>query len=243
MPHNLRHRGPDPEDERAFSPAALPVLRQATGDLCWLLDHGYALSSAADLVGNRYKLTARQRLALGRCACAAEDRDTRRQRRLALEQIRGEELWIDGLNVMTALESALGGGVILIGGDDCCRDLAGLHRRYSKVVETIPALQVAGRFMAQAGVAKAVWWLDSPIANSGRLKKIMLEVAQQENWSWQVELATNPDRVLSQTEHIVVTADRVVLDRCHRWFNLAREIISACIPAAKIIDLSAGSTA
>ena len=238
MSQNLRHRGADPEDERAFSPAALPVLRQATGDLGWLLDRGYALASAADLVANRYKLTARQRLALGRCACASEDRERRRQRRLTLEQLRGQELWIDGFNVMTALESALGGGIILISGDGCCRDVAGLHRRYHKVVETIPALQLAGRFMAQAGISKALWWLDSPIANSGRLKKIILDAAQQEHWNWQVELATNPDRVLSQAEHVVATADRVILDRCQRWFNLAREVIAACIPAAKIIDLS-----
>ena len=36
-----RHRGADPEDERLFGAGRLAALRQATRDLCRLLDHGY----------------------------------------------------------------------------------------------------------------------------------------------------------------------------------------------------------
>ena len=35
-----RHRGADPEDERSFGAGRMAALRQATSDLCWLLDHG-----------------------------------------------------------------------------------------------------------------------------------------------------------------------------------------------------------
>jgi hypothetical protein len=48
----------------------LPRLREATADLGWLLNRGYALSSAWELVGNRYTLTVRQRMAVNRCVCS-----------------------------------------------------------------------------------------------------------------------------------------------------------------------------
>ncbi|MBM3835354.1 MAG: DUF434 domain-containing protein [Verrucomicrobia bacterium] len=50
----------------------LPALYAATHDLRWLLDHGYAAHSSIELVGNRYNLSSRQRMAVGRCACSDE---------------------------------------------------------------------------------------------------------------------------------------------------------------------------
>ena len=48
-------------------------------------------------------------------------------------------------------------------------------------------------------------------------------------------------RYLSRSGHMVVTADSVILDRCDHWFNLAREVIAACVPDARIVDLSGES--
>jgi hypothetical protein len=42
---------------------------------------------------------------------------------------------------------------------------------------------------------------------------------------------------LAESE-IIVTADSVILDRCARWANLARSIVTSCIPQAWVIDLS-----
>jgi Protein of unknown function (DUF434) len=58
------HRGLAPQDERLFAVRQLPALRAAAADLCWLLDHDYAPRSAIELVGNRYNLTSRQRMAV-----------------------------------------------------------------------------------------------------------------------------------------------------------------------------------
>ena len=46
--------------------------------------------------------------------------------------------------VRSVLESALAGGIVLPGRDGCCRDIAGIHRRYRKVDETMPALALVG---------------------------------------------------------------------------------------------------
>ena len=141
------------------------------------------------------------------------------------------------------METALGGGVILIGRDGCCRDVAGVYSHYHKVEETVPALQAIGRMAAQWGVAECRWWLDSPVFNSGRLKGIILGVAAEAGWPWHVELVTNPDKVLSAAEQIVSSSDHVILDRCQKWFNLARQVIANQVPQARVVDLGNSESA
>ena len=238
-----RHRGADPEDERSFGASRLADLRQAVYDVCWLLDRGYGISSATELAGDRYHLTRRQRIAVARCSCSGRARERRQRHCASTAQLHGQALWLDGFNVLTAVETALGGGVILIGRDDCCRDVAGVYSHYHKVEETVPALQAIGRTVAQWGVAECRWWLDSPVFNSGRLKAIILEVAAEAGWPWRIEMVTNPDRVLSAAEQIVSSSDHAILDRCQRWFNLARQVIASQAPQARVVDLGSSEIA
>jgi hypothetical protein len=232
------HRGPATEDEKLFSARQLPALRHAMHDLCWLLDHNYAPRSALELVGNRYVLAARQRMAVSRCACSLDAALHRRQLEVAPDVVRGRELWIDGYNVLTLIESALSGGIVLLCRDGCCRDIAGIHRRYRKVSETVPALRLIGETASAWGAACCRWWLDKPVSNSGRLKTLILETAAAAGWSMSVELVFSPDRVLRESEHIIATSDGAVLDRCRQWVNLAWQIIHEHIPQTRLVDLS-----
>ena len=229
-------------DKRLFDAGQLPVLRAAAGDLCWLLDRGYASHSATELVGNRYNLAARQRMAVSRCVCAAESWDQRRRVQVAPEILRGRELWLDGYNLLTILESALGGGLVLLGRDGCCRDIAGIHRRYRKVNETIPGLRLVGEMAAAWGVTNCRWWLDKPVSNSGRLKALIQEQAQEAGWNMSVELDSNPDKVLYNCAQVIATSDGAVLDRCQQWVNLAWHVISERIPNAWLLDLAPGNS-
>jgi hypothetical protein len=237
MPDTRSHRGAHPEDAKLFAPGQWPVLRTATSELCWLLDHGYAMVSSLALVGNRHALTDRQRLALARCASSDPQVQRRRTHEVAPGALTGRELWIDGYNLLISVEAALGGGVILQGRDGCCRDLASMHGTYRAVSETEPALQLIGEALAAWHVSECHWFLDRPVSNSGRLKTLMLELAAANGWPWQVQLEFNPDKVLSESPAIVVSSDSVVLDRCAKWFNGAREIIATRVPTAFIVAL------
>lgn len=238
MARHQTHRGLAPQDERLFAARQLPALRAAAADLCWLLDRGYAARSAVELVGNRHNLTSRQRNAVSRYACAEED--VQRRRRLCVEpaQLAGRELWLDGYNVLTVLESGLAGGIVLLCRDGCCRDIAGIHRRYRKVTETLPVLRLIGESAAQWGVTRCRWWLDKPVSNSGRLKAAILDAAAEAGWKMEVELTFSPDHVLSHTDEIIATSDGIVLDRCQRWVNLARQLVAERIPQARLLDFS-----
>jgi hypothetical protein len=237
LPDTRSHRGPDPRDGPAFDPPAWPALRAAVSDLSWLLERGYAPVSSLKLVGDRHSLTNRQRMAVWRSSCS----NTARARRLGQEvnaaAVVGQAIVIDGFNVLTTIEAALGDAVILRGRDGALRDLAGIHGTYRKVEETLPALRLIGRVLAELHVARGRWLLDTPVSNSGRLKGAILEAAAAEGWIWDVELVFNPDAVLSTSPDIVATADSAILDRGPRWFNLAHRTIERHIPTARVIDL------
>lgn len=239
MPHPS-HRGAASEDGQLFAESQLSTLRAAVADFCWLLDRDYAPRSALELVGNRYFLAARQRMAISRYACSAQEAHRRRERRLELKDVRGKELWIDGYNVLTLIESALSGGLVLICRDECCRDIAGIHRRYRKVSETVPALQIVGDTLTAIGVSRCRWLLDKPVSNSGRLKTLITEMAVANGWNMEVEVVFSPDHELSQTENVIATSDGIILDRCRTWVNLARHIITEKVPNAWVVDLSPG---
>jgi hypothetical protein len=237
VPDKRTHRGPHPDDSRLFAAEAHETLRAAVHDLSWLYSRGYASASAMKIVGDRYALEERQRTAVARCSCSDEDRERRGRSRAEFAQLAGQHLSIDGYNVLTSIEAALGGGVILKARDGCFRDMASVHGTWRKVQETVLAVELAGRFLAELGVLDVAWLLDSPVSNSGRLKTILQEAAQRQQSAWTVELVPDPDRVLRQTDHIVATADSGILDQCGRWVNLARAVIERFVPQARIVDL------
>lgn len=131
--------------------------------------------------------------------------------------------------------------MLLLARDGCFRDLASMHGTYRKVAETIPALQLIGHYLQGIHVRGCLWYLDSPVSNSGRLKTIIVEVATQAGWDWQVELVQNPDPILAAADDFIATADSVILDQSRRWINLAREVIASNIPDANVVDLSGPS--
>jgi hypothetical protein len=152
--------------------------------------------------------------------------------------VSGQQLWIDGYNVLTSIEAALGGAVILHARDGCYRDMASVHGTYRKVQETVPAIELLGDLIRQWQVTGCRWLLDRPVSNSGRLRGVLLGVAQRAGWQWDVQLVDSPDRVLRDLQAIVATADSAILDVCHGWVNIAREVITAHVPHAWIVDLS-----
>jgi hypothetical protein len=238
MPDRRMHRGPHPDDERLFGPEMIPCLVSATDDICWLLNRGYAALSSLKLVGDRYELEQRQRAAVSRCACSESATDRRTARQIPIGSLMGQSLLIDGYNVLTTVEAALAGGFILVARDACYRDMASVHGTWRRVDETVPAAELIGEFLADRRVDACLWYLDRPVSNSGRLKRILLDVAAPRGWSWEVELVADPDRILAAASQPVATADSAILDRCDAWVNLAREVVSVCAPQARLVDLA-----
>ena len=237
MPEKRQHRGPHPQDHALFAPPQWPRLRAAVMDLSWLLSRGYADAAALKLVGDHYQLTTRQRTAVRRCACSDAALAGRAGREVGHKSIRGRRLQIDGFNIITTVEAALAGGVLIGGRDRCLRDMASMHGTYRKVRETLPAAALIGRTLAALGIGEARWVLDRPVSNSGRLRVVLLELARLHGWPWEVELSDHADRTLVESGEIVASADSVILDRCAAWFNLGRAVLATCLSRVEPVEL------
>ena len=256
MPDRRRHRGPHPEDQHLFAPECHPALRLATLEYSWMLSRSYPADAALKLVGDHHGLTARQRMAVRRSACSDGSHANRARKHTDAGALVGRRMAIDGYNLLITIESALSGGVILIGRDGCARDLASIHGTYRKVEVTVPALTIAARALVDLGVGGATWLLDRPVSNSGRLRALMeetfarvladrprdrpgLSTSETPRPSWAIELVARPDDELCRCTDVVVTSDSLILDHCAEWTNLAATIIERWIPRAWIVDMSA----
>ncbi|MEN8696865.1 MAG: DUF5616 domain-containing protein [Bacteroidia bacterium] len=61
-------------------------------------------------------------------------------------------------------------------------------------------------------VGEVRWYFYTPVSNSGRLKTILYELAEEQDYYWQVELVYNLDKVLSSSENVVISSDAFILN-------------------------------
>jgi hypothetical protein len=238
MPDHRRHRGAHPRDRELFSEAQLPALRSAVDDYSWLLTRAYPVSSALELVGDRYQLTARQRVAVSRVACSDAAYVERRKRRVTAPELEGETLAVDGFNACITLEVALSGGAVLVGRDGAHRDLASVHGNYRRVTETPRALELLVESLAARKPARVTWYFDRPVSNSGTLVGLLRHRFDVLGLGWQAELVDYADRHVSGSGLVSISADSGVLDLAERWFDLAGSVIRERVPAAWRIELT-----
>lgn len=230
-------RGAGPDDKALFAERELPRMRTAMAELAWLLNRGYAETSALKLVGDRHELRARQRTAVLRCVCTDAQLDRRRARVLEPAAIAGQPLALDGFNVLIVVESALAGGVVLRGRDGFLRDMASVHGSYRRGEQTLAASVAIGERLATLGPSSVTWLLDRPVSNSGRLKAALDELAAERGWAWTIELDYSPDRRLAEFDGVVASGDAWILDNAERFVDLTAEVVAACCPSAWIVDL------
>ncbi len=227
-------RGYYPSDKNNFSGPALETLNRAAEELYFLLNRGYSAKSASVFIGNHYLLPERGRVALTRAVASEKDIAARKAKQLR-QVPKNETVHIDGFNEIITLEVALSGSPVICCMDGTYRDLAGLRGTYRLIDKTDTAIKLIFSALREFSAEKVVFWLDKPISNSGRLKARIAEIAQEEQFETEVELADKVDQTLYALSN-VVTGDSVILDHCKSWLNL-NEILIPAISDAWIIKL------
>ena len=104
-----------PEDEKNFSAEAIQVMQKASRHICYLINEGYDLKQATTFVGNHFLLSERQRLAIMRSVATKEQLAGRKNRLVSVTQLSGQEVWIDGFNLIITLEVMYSDSVLLTG--------------------------------------------------------------------------------------------------------------------------------
>lgn len=230
---NQRNRGKNSNDDQLFgSDDIQQKLKDALVDMHYLLSRGYAEKSSLQLVGNKHRLNVRQQKAIQGMSASQQQIERRQAHSVSFESLNSETIIIDGFNLLIILESALSGAYLFKGLDKAYRDLSGVHGTYKRVQQTEKALLLVGNLLKNNTI---IWVFDKPVSNSGRLKTILRELAEEHDFDWEITLENNPDKVLAQSEHLVVSSDAWVLDRSKRWLNLGAHIIEHHLPEAMII--------
>lgn len=68
-------------------------------------------------------------------------------------------------------------------------------------------------------ISKAVFYLDAPVSNSGRLSGLIRECSHEYNISVQTQIIPDVDRVLEQMD-AGISGDAIILNRCKSWLNI-----------------------
>lgn len=227
-------RGYFPGDERFFTGKSLETLRRAAQELHFLQDRGYPAKGAATFIGNHHLLSERQRVALTRIAASEGDIRARLAKQKRPDTVAGETVHIDGFNEIITLEVAQSGSPVFRCMDGAYRDLAGLRGTYRLIGKTDIAICLIISALRKLGADRAVFWLDEPVSNSGRLKTRIAELAEAERFEVGIEITGQVDGALCRLQN-VVTSDSVILDRCPSWLNLSEEIVPG-IPDAWLLN-------
>jgi len=208
-----KNRGKEAHDDACFgNPKQRQKIGEAIIDLSHLLSRGYAEKSSLLLVGNRYRLNARQQKAVQGMSASVEQCKFRNNSTLMAEDLEGQDLIIDGFNVIILLESFLSEAYVFKGVDGFYRDLSSVHGTYKKVQQTVRVIELIAVFYLKEKLNKIHWVFDKPVSNSGRLKQMIEEKAFENNYKWEVSLAFNPDKIIAESNQIALTSDAWILD-------------------------------
>jgi hypothetical protein len=234
---NLKNRGKEGRDDLLFgTPKMQDKIKEAITDMCYLLSRGYAQKSSIQLVGNKYRLNARQQQAVQGMSASKQQIKKRQSTCVTLNTLKGQDIIIDGFNLIIILESALSQAYIFKGLDNCYRDLSGVYGTYKRVQQTEQALLLIGSVLKQAEVNSVLWVLDKPVSNSGRLKTRLRELAEQEQYNWNIILENNPDKYLAESASVIITSDAWILDRAETWCNIAGYLIEQTINNVNVVN-------
>lgn len=232
-PSNVRAKQPD--DDRRFGPDALPKLRDAATDIAWLVDRGYELGGATAFVSGFRQLDERQRAAVERGMCSAEQYKRHAVRELEAEDLAKRPLRIDAENVLSLVEVALSGGPVLRAVDSTLRDLTWTRGAYEAGEQTDRALALIGPIVAKLRPSTTRWFLAKGAAGTDALAERIAAATKKYKGGSEIKIVEDSVATLGKTMN-VATSDPEILGTCGGWFNLADRVVEQ-IPDALVLTL------
>jgi len=219
----------------AFDDAAIERLRLAAEEVAWLTGRGYALDKVGDLVAQHHGLSEDHRAALARGTCSEPQYRRRAARELEAEDIAKRPLSIDAIDVVAAVEAALGGRPVLQTLDGTVRAFGVDRTKYNVGPSADDAIDrlLAGAKEHRPSLLKFI--VDERAPGAADLA-VKIE-ARAKAAKAKAEVVKAPDALKAlRKEKQIVTGDADTLDACGAWFNLVGGVV-ASITNAKVIRL------
>jgi hypothetical protein len=208
-----------------FAAGQTDLLREAAKDFRYLLNRGYPRKKSLELVGDRYQLVYDQRHLLHRSVFSEADSNPRLGKIIALREVRGRNLAIDGYNVIITIEAGLSGRPLVFGDDGFIRDISGLSGNFKKTERTEEAIGLILAILKGTKPFQTFFLFDAPISMSGRLAEEVRSLMKKENLPGIAEATAVPEKTLIGFQGVVATSDTAIIDRSSKVVDLAGHII------------------
>jgi len=209
----------------SLSPKRKWLLFQAAADFFFLLNKSYPRTAALELAGNRYDLSALERMLLSRGLFSRQEALTRRGKREMGQGWQSQLLVVDGHNVQITIESSIEGRPLLKANDGALRDLAGQSYRFRLSESSNMALDMLIRFFERFAPREVLFIFDEPMSRSGELAAIYRDRLIRAGISGTARTAPVPEREFPYGGCVAASSDRAVLDSSTRWMDLACRVI------------------
>lgn len=200
-------------------------LQEAARDFYHLLNRRYPRKPSLELVGNRYSLSSDQRHLLHRGIFSDSDARARKKRKVSLRAVRGQDLAIDGYNILITVESVLSGRPLVLSNDGFIRDISGVSGNFKKTDITVEAIRLILNALKEGKPRHALFLFDAPISKSGLLAREVRGRMRNEELSGDAQAVRVPEEVLIGFDGIVATSDTAIIGRSPRVLDLAGHII------------------
>lgn len=214
------------------------ALVKAAADARYLLSRGYPRERVFRVVGDRWELDADHRHLLRRGVFAPAEAQARKARLLDLNACQGRMVGVDGHNVIITLESALGGGRLILADDGALRDIAGQGSNHRPGPATRRAARLMIDSLNKAQAASVQIFLDAPLSKSGELAAKLREMLAQAGLAGDAQAVAVPERQLKKHEGPVATSDSALIDQVAEPMDLAGIIIQGFDPMPALEKLT-----
>ncbi len=211
------------------------LIHEAAKDLRYLLNRGYRKPTALKLVGDRYGLNRRERLILFRGILPKHEAEAIKSKRLGEWEVRGEEIWLDGFNVLHTVEAMLRNDLLIMGDDGVLRDVSGIHGKYRPTKTSEEALTTIIEALKGLGVSKPVILYEGQVSKSGEVAALTRRILREMGLEGEARTTKTVDSELIKSGEIVATSDSIILLRCRRFFDIPGYLASK--KGARILKL------
>ncbi len=186
----------------------------AITDYQYLLNRSYPQKSILKIVGDKYKLSGKERSILYRGICSSHQVKNRKQRIYNLKKTDGLIIHIDTYNVLLIIGSYLNGSLVFISNDGFLRDASELHGRKFRKKIMQKAEEAMFEYLQSIKVKELNFYIDEPISFSGKLSNHLQEKLDHLGYYGNASTVKSPDFILKKiNEGIIATADSVIIDK------------------------------
>ncbi len=201
------------------------MIGEAASDIRYLLDRGYPQKGAVSFVCNHYRLDEGSRHLLSRGVLSRAISENRREKFLPCDKIKGNNIVIDGYNIIIGMESILEKKAFFCD-DNVIRDVKGVFRNFKTSEITGKAIGLILQFLNEKSPSHVCFLLDSQVSKSGLLARKLREEIANCGLKGDAMTSKHVDYELKRSDGIVASSDGVIIDTAGKAVNFLYCIIS-----------------